>query len=748
MPTLPRAENSASFTTLDDLVGELDESLTSSAALNAATAVEAGVPVVALVPSGKQPTHALGLGSRSQPFSRAEQVLDHEVEVLRTMGQRLNWGLLCGRGLAVLDLDGPEGRAWLDRLAEKHAEVFVWARSTLKVTTGRTDGGVHLYGAVPEGVDLLTGSGAVAPHVDVRGAGFYVVGPGCRHASGAFYRITTDLGYHLAAAEKDAGAVRDLFPVVEDEGVTMLSALTVPEVLLDLVRRPEDPSQGQRDRRHTLSATTADLRPRTTVPSAYVEKAVEGVLADLRALNKLSEGHRNDRGHGWDMGAFVAAVRLVELSNADPEGHPLDDVREQFLASCPQSRQFGSRQADHKWASAIEHVGNRPAQITGAGVEEIDIVTTSDKPSVEEEIAPEVVETTEGEPVDNPVETRRAATPAEEVRKAYPLANLAALVDPDRPERAWAWHGVVPEGEQVSIIAPAGEGKSLLVQALAVALALDRPDFIGRQLTFAPSARVLIVDMENSDDDHAERLTDLGVTPENVERISERLLLLSMPRLRGLDTDKGAEQLRAILDAYGIGRGDLLILDSTQRVTEGEENSSDTMRRLYNLTSAELKRRGLTVIRTDNTGWAGDRARGSSGKRDDVGGSWTLKRDEREREVFSLINTKQRSKGDGSTLTFRRSLDETGRLAFVPERSTFGAVTQDIRDLLDRLDVPTDAGARHARDLVMREKKRAEEIGEKFPSGVTGRLVEKVQRERGLIIETVEVGEAEEVEEW
>lgn len=54
MPTLPRAENSASFITLDDLVGELDESLTSSAALNAATAVEAGVPVVALVPSGKQ----------------------------------------------------------------------------------------------------------------------------------------------------------------------------------------------------------------------------------------------------------------------------------------------------------------------------------------------------------------------------------------------------------------------------------------------------------------------------------------------------------------------------------------------------------------------------------------------------------------------------------------------------------------------------------------------------------------------
>ncbi|WP_262774917.1 bifunctional DNA primase/polymerase [Brevibacterium permense] len=402
--TLPLADVSASFD-LDDLVAELDDGLASSAALNAATAAEAGVPVVALVPEGKQPTHAQGLGSRSQPFSRAEQVLDHEIEVQRTMGQRPNWGLLCGRGLAVLDLDGPEGRAWLDELAARHAEVSVWARSTLRVTTGRTDGGVHLYAAVPEGVDLLTASGAVAPHVDVRGAGFYVVGPGCRHASGAFYRITTDLGYHLAAAKKDTGAVRDLFPIVDDdEGVTMLSALTVPEVLLDLMRRPEDIRQGQRDRRHDSGASaTVDLslpEARTTVPSAYVEKAVEGVLADLRDLGNLGEGQRNERGHGWDMGAFVAAVRLVELSNADPEGHPLDDVRKQFLAACPQSRQFGSRQAEHKWASAFQHVGDRPADIKRVGTEGVEIVTTTAEPSVEVEIVPETVDVAEGDPVD------------------------------------------------------------------------------------------------------------------------------------------------------------------------------------------------------------------------------------------------------------------------------------------------------------------------------------------------------------
>jgi hypothetical protein len=61
------------------------------------------------------------------------------------------------------------------------------------------------------------------------------------------------------------------------------------------------------------------------------------------------------------------------------------------------------------------------------------------------------------------------------------------------------------------------------------------------------------------------------------------------------------------------------VLDSFQRVTSGPENDSDTIRAYYLHTGIRLKRRGITVIRTDNTGKdinAG--ARGSSGKRDDL----------------------------------------------------------------------------------------------------------------------------------
>jgi hypothetical protein len=140
---------------------------------------------------------------------------------------------------------------------------------------------------------------------------------------------------------------------------------------------------------------------------------------------------------------------------------------------------------------------------------------------------------------------------------------------------------------------------------------------------------------------------------------------LSFPAIAGLDTAAGASQLQEILDAYGFTSGDVVVLDSTQRVTEGEENSNDTIRSLYSLTSAELKRRGLTVIRTDNTGKdASLGARGASAKNDDVAYSWLLER-RGQSDIFTLTNTKFRGLGSGAALRFRRAVED-GLLVFEP----------------------------------------------------------------------------------
>jgi hypothetical protein len=62
--------------------------------------------------------------------------------------------------------------------------------STLRVVTGRADGGKHWYFRLPSGVVIHTDqNGRIAPHIDVRGDGGYVVTPPSIHKTGAQYRF-------------------------------------------------------------------------------------------------------------------------------------------------------------------------------------------------------------------------------------------------------------------------------------------------------------------------------------------------------------------------------------------------------------------------------------------------------------------------------------------------------------------------------------------------------------------------------
>ena len=105
-------------------------------------------------------------------------------------------------------------------------------------------------------------------------------------------------------------------------------------------------------------------------------------------------------------------------------------------------------------------------------------------------------------------------------------------------------------------------------------------------------------------------------------------MLLHLPPLTPLDTAGGGLDLLALCDVYGIDSGDVIVLDSLQRVTSGPENDADTARALDRHTGQPLKRRGVAVVRSDNLGKQADRgARGSAGKRDDVAVEWRMTRD-------------------------------------------------------------------------------------------------------------------------
>ena len=96
-------------------------------------------------------------------------------------------------GIVVVDLDAaktpgePHGRQSLAALARDHGETI--PRDTRTVVT--PGGGQHLYFRLPPDVDLRNTAGHLGRHVDTRGSGGYVVGPGSI-INGRRYRLTVN----------------------------------------------------------------------------------------------------------------------------------------------------------------------------------------------------------------------------------------------------------------------------------------------------------------------------------------------------------------------------------------------------------------------------------------------------------------------------------------------------------------------------------------------------------------------------
>lgn len=95
-----------------------------------------------------------------------------------------NWGLACGcdSGVFVLDVDGDEGAASLRVLVEDHGREWI---ETLSAKTAR---GLHYYFRYPADAVIRNSASKLAPGLDVRGEGGYVLVPPSVHPSGVIYR--------------------------------------------------------------------------------------------------------------------------------------------------------------------------------------------------------------------------------------------------------------------------------------------------------------------------------------------------------------------------------------------------------------------------------------------------------------------------------------------------------------------------------------------------------------------------------
>lgn len=110
------------------------------------------------------------------------------------------WGVLTGpeNRLFVVDIDLPDGQAWVDRMVAAHGDVWL---NTRAVATGREAGGFQYYYLWPaDGTEIHSTSGAVAPGVDVKGWHGVAVLPPTPHKSGRRYAWLTALDHPILPA--------------------------------------------------------------------------------------------------------------------------------------------------------------------------------------------------------------------------------------------------------------------------------------------------------------------------------------------------------------------------------------------------------------------------------------------------------------------------------------------------------------------------------------------------------------------
>ena len=139
--------------------------------------LDRGFAVFPLKPRGKVPLGSLA----PQGFLDATR----DPAVIRDWWQRApeaNLGLRTGEGKFVLDLDGAEAISWFTNSCGRHE--IAPKLQTLIVRTAR---GFHVFFAC--GVEMPNSAGRVAPGVDVRGEGGYVVAAPSIHPSGHVYAI-------------------------------------------------------------------------------------------------------------------------------------------------------------------------------------------------------------------------------------------------------------------------------------------------------------------------------------------------------------------------------------------------------------------------------------------------------------------------------------------------------------------------------------------------------------------------------
>jgi hypothetical protein len=262
--------------------------------------------------------------------------------------------------------------------------------------------------------------------------------------------------------------------------------------------------------------------------------------------------------------------------------------------------------------------------------------------------------------------------------------------DTDHQETEWLLEPLFAKGRAHAIYAGAKVGKSFVTLAACAALATGRP-FL-RKPESAPQ-HVLYVDYEMTPQDLKDRLIEFGYD----KNVFEYLHYAQLPVIAPLDTSQGGIAINQSAQDFNA---DLVIIDTTGRAVQGEENDAGTYQDFYRHTGMVLKQQGITWARLDHAGKDTTKGqRGSSAKNDDVD---------------IVINLARTDHGITWTATHRR-------MSWYPEKSTINIAELDdvatftmqggnlesfephifqLSDWMDAQGIPSDLGSLKCREHI------------------------------------------------
>ena len=146
-----------------------------------------GLPVFPCLPRDKRP---------ATPHGCKDATLDPDT-IQRWWREQPEYNVAIVTGgisnMFALDVDGLDGQCELRKLEAKHCEL----PRTVEVITGD---GLHLYFQCPDDLPIRNTASKIAPGIDTRGDGGYVLAPPSVHPSGKRYCWSVDSAKAIAAA--------------------------------------------------------------------------------------------------------------------------------------------------------------------------------------------------------------------------------------------------------------------------------------------------------------------------------------------------------------------------------------------------------------------------------------------------------------------------------------------------------------------------------------------------------------------